>query len=132
VGAVILGLCAFDLGLANYGPQAAVAMAGIETVLETMRGIRSLLDLTGIAIGGGLFIVPAFAAVQAWAGADRRARVVAAVNILNAAFMVGASLAVALLQAAGTGTPELFMGLGIANLAVAALVARSIPTHGDG
>jgi len=27
--------------------------------------------------------------LQAWAGADRRARVVAAVNVLNAAFMDG-------------------------------------------
>ena len=33
--------------------------------------------------------MPTFAAVQAWAGADRRARVIAAVNVLNAAFMVG-------------------------------------------
>jgi acyl-[acyl-carrier-protein]-phospholipid O-acyltransferase/long-chain-fatty-acid--[acyl-carrier-protein] ligase len=131
-GAAILGLCAFDLGFANYGVEAAVAMAGIETVLETMRGMRSLLDLCGVAIGGGLFIVPAFAAVQAWAGVDRRARVVAAVNVLNAAFMVAATLAVALLQKAGAGTPELFMGLGLANLAVAALVARSIPAHANG
>mgnify|MGYP003694556303 CR=1 FL=1 len=42
------------------------------------RGIRIAIDLAGLAIAGGLFIVPTFAAVQAWAGADRRARVVAA------------------------------------------------------
>ena len=52
-------------------------------------GIRIAIDLAGLAIAGGLFIVPTFAAVQAWAGADRRARVIAAVNVLNAAFMVG-------------------------------------------
>ena len=43
--------------------------------------------------------MPAFAAVQAWAGADRRARVVAAVNVLNALFMTVATVFVALLQA---------------------------------
>ena len=74
-----------------------------------------------------LATVPAFAAVQAWAGVDRRARVVAAVNVLNAAFMVGGTLVVSLLQQAGAGTPALFMALGAANIAVAALVARSVP-----
>ncbi len=127
VGAVILGLCAIDLGLANYAMEPATAMAGIGTVLESLRGVRSLIDLSGIAIGGGLFIVPAFAAVQAWAGVDRRARVVAAVNVLNAAFMVVGSLAISLLQKQGMDTPTLFIALGVANLAVAALVARTIP-----
>ena len=132
LGAVILGLCALDLGFANYGVAPGAAMAGIDTVLGSLRGVRSLIDLAGIAIGGGLFIVPAFAAVQAWAGIDRRARVVAAVNVLNAAFMVGGSLAVSLLQKFGAGTPALFMALGLANLMVAALVARSIPASDNG
>ena len=80
------------------------------------RGINVAIALAGLAIGGGLFIVPAFAAVQAWAGADRRARVVAAVNILNALFMTAATLVVAMLQAWGVTTPTLFIGLGVANL----------------
>jgi len=132
LGAAILGLCALDLGWANYAVELSTAMAGIKTVLGTLRGARSLADLSGIAIGGGLFIVPAFAAVQAWAGVDRRARVVAAVNVLNAAFMVAGSLAVSLLQKAGAGTPALFMALGAANLVVAALVARTSPARGNG
>jgi acyl-[acyl-carrier-protein]-phospholipid O-acyltransferase/long-chain-fatty-acid--[acyl-carrier-protein] ligase len=127
VGAVILGLCAFDLGFANYGVGSGPAMADIGTVLGVVRGWRSLADLSGIAIGGGLFIVPAFAAVQAWAGIDRRARVVAAVNVLNAAFMVAGSLAVSLLQKAGATTPALFMALGAGNLLVAWLVAHTTP-----
>ena len=62
--------------------------------------ILACLAVLVLAIAGGLFTVPSFAAVQTWAGADRRARVVAAVNILNAAFMVGGGLAVAMLQKA--------------------------------
>ena len=61
----------------------------------TSRGIKMAIGLVGLAIGGGLLIVPAFAAVQAWAGADRRARVVAAVNVLNALFMTVATVFVA-------------------------------------
>ena len=132
VGAVILGLCALDLGWVNYAIEPDATMAGIDAVLGSLRGVRSLIDLSGIAIGGGLFIVPAFAAVQAWAGVDRRARVVAAVNVLNAAFMVGGSLAVSLLQKAGAGTPALFMALGASNLLVAGLVARTTPAHDNG
>ena len=57
------------------------------------RGIHVAIDLAGLAIAGGLYIVPTFAAVQAWAGADRRARVIAGVNVLNAAFMAGSAVA---------------------------------------
>jgi len=132
VGAVIIGLCALDLGFANYNVEPDAVRAGIDVLLGSLRGLRSLADLSGIAIGGGLFIVPAFAAVQAWAGVDRRARVVAAVNVLNAAFMVGGSLAVSLLQKAGAGTPALFIGLGAANLGIAALAARTMPARDNG
>ncbi len=58
-------------------------------MLGASPGLLIGIDLAGLAVAGGLFIVPSFSAVQAWAGADRRARVVAAVNVLNAAFMTG-------------------------------------------
>ncbi|MEX0752166.1 MAG: MFS transporter [Xanthobacteraceae bacterium] len=132
LGALLLGVCALDAGWANSGEFSATRMAGIAAVLGSFRGLRSLLDLAGVAIGGGLFIVPAFAAVQAWAGPDRRARVVAAVNVLNAAFMVAGTLSVSLVQHAGAGVPALFLALGGANLIVALVIARSMPAAGKG
>jgi acyl-[acyl-carrier-protein]-phospholipid O-acyltransferase/long-chain-fatty-acid--[acyl-carrier-protein] ligase len=129
VGAVILGLFAVDLGWTNYDAVPAAAMADIGAMLTAPRGLRSLIDLAGIAIGGGLFIVPTFAAVQAWAGADRRARVIAAVNVLNAGFMVIGSFGVAVVQNAGIGTPALFMALGFATLVVAVTIARTLPEN---
>ena len=72
--------------------------------------------------------MPAFSAVQAWAGADRRARVVAAVNVLNAAFMTLGGVGVALVQTAGVTPPVLFLAIGIANIAVAFVIARTMPT----
>ena len=89
--------------------------------------MRFALDLAGLAIAGGLFIVPTFAAVQAWAGADRRARVVAAVNVLNAAFMAGSTVIVAILQKSGMTTSQLFILLGVASLLVAIAVGRTMP-----
>ena len=79
---------------------------GIAEVFGSVRGIRIAIDLAGLAIAGGLFIVPTFAAVQAWAGADRRARVIAGVNVLNAAFMALGTVVIAVLQTLGIGAPR--------------------------
>ena len=89
--------------------------------------IHVAIDLAGLAIAGGLFIVPTFTAVQAWAGADHRARVVAAVNVLNAAFMVVGAIILAVLQKLGLGTSLLFALIGLANLVVAVIIARTMP-----
>ena len=101
IGAVLLGVFALDLGWATFGAEPATATAGLGDVFSSALGFRIAVDLAGLAIAGGLFIVPTFAAVQAWAGADRRARVIAAVNVLNAAFMVGGALIFAVLQTLG-------------------------------
>src|SRR5262249_58766512 len=84
IGAVLLGLFALDLGFSTLGAGPVPGLDGYVAIFASVRGIRFALDLAGIAIAGGLFIVPTFAAVQAWAGADRRARVVAAGHALNA------------------------------------------------
>jgi acyl-[acyl-carrier-protein]-phospholipid O-acyltransferase / long-chain-fatty-acid--[acyl-carrier-protein] ligase len=127
IGAVLLGLFAIDLGWSTAGAAPIAGLSGFFSIFGSWRGIRMVIDLGGLAIAGGLFIVPVFAAVQAWAGADRRARVVAAVNVLNAAFMMGGALLVALLQTAGLTTPILFILLGISSLIVAAAIGRTMP-----
>src|SRR5665647_2610397 len=118
-GAVLLGVFALDLALATLGSGAASAPQAPGAVFSSLLGVRVAIDLVGLAIAGGLFIVPAFAAVQAWSGADYRARTVAAINVLNAAFMTGATVLVAILQKAGTGVPALFLMIGATTLAVA-------------
>ena len=104
--------------------------AGVAQVFSSWRGIHVAIDLAGLAIAGGLFIVPAFSAVQSWAGADKRARVVAAVNVLNALFIVGGTLVVAALQAFGVTLPQLFLLLGAANIVALVVIARTMPANG--
>ena len=98
VAAVLLGLFALDLG---WTASAFIPAASPLTVAEFFAERYSLhvaIDLAGLAIAGGLFIVPVFTAIQVWAGTDHRARVIAGVNVLNAAFMVAGAIVLALLQ----------------------------------
>src|SRR6187455_308212 len=129
VGAFLLGVFAIDLGFTISGAPEA-AKATVFQVFTSWRGIHVAIDLAGLAIAGGLFIVPAFSAVQSWAGADKRARVIAAVNVLNALFIVGGTGIVAALQAAGATLPQLFLLIGVANLVALVVIARTMPANG--
>jgi len=126
-GGVLLGVFALDIGLATFALAPTQETVGPAMLFMTVPGIRLAVDFVGLAIGGGLFIVPVFAAVQAWAGADHRARVVAAVNVLNAAGMTGITVLVALLQKAGLTLPVLFLLTGASCLLVTLAVWRTMP-----
>jgi acyl-[acyl-carrier-protein]-phospholipid O-acyltransferase/long-chain-fatty-acid--[acyl-carrier-protein] ligase len=125
-GAILLGLFALDLGIVMHG-AAPEATGGLLQVFTSLTGVWAAVDLFGLAVAGGLYIVPVFAAVQAWAGAEYRARTIAAVNVLNAAFMTGATVIVAVMQHFGATLPVLFAGLGVLSLAVAAAIWKTLP-----
>jgi acyl-[acyl-carrier-protein]-phospholipid O-acyltransferase/long-chain-fatty-acid--[acyl-carrier-protein] ligase len=116
LGAALMGLFALATGVLAGLTVPGAGKAGIEAVLGSFSGLALLAALCGLAVGGGLYIVPAFAAVQAWSPPTARARVVAAVNVLNAAYMVAGGAVVAALQALGVGVPPLFAALGILSL----------------
>ncbi|MEO6840167.1 MAG: acyl-[ACP]--phospholipid O-acyltransferase [Bradyrhizobium sp.] len=117
LGGIVMGLVGLDLawaiGHSAHGsdvmPMAFATSAG---------GFRMLVDFFVFAFGGGLFVVPSFAAVQVWSAPSERARVIAAGNVLQAAFMVVGSLFVALLQAAGLAVAWIFFGLAVASFGV--------------
>ena len=114
IGAIVMGVVGLDLALAI-----ARTMHGSDITpmgfVASFAGLRMLADFAVFAFGGGLFVVPSFAAVQAWSAPSERARVIAAGNVLQAAFMVVGSLFVAFLQAQGLPIAWIFFGLGIAS-----------------
>jgi acyl-[acyl-carrier-protein]-phospholipid O-acyltransferase/long-chain-fatty-acid--[acyl-carrier-protein] ligase len=126
-GALLLGIFALDIGIAALETVPATASQGPVSVFASTSGGRVAASLCGLAIAGGLFIVPTFAAVQAWSGADQRARTIAAVNILNAAFMTVATIVVAVMQKLGATVPLLFIMIGAATLCVALAIWRTMP-----
>ncbi|HYF54004.1 MAG TPA: acyl-[ACP]--phospholipid O-acyltransferase [Salinarimonas sp.] len=128
VASVLMGGFALDLGLALSGAVPPSSPAGVAGVLATGTGLRVSVDLFGLAVAGGLFIVPAFAAVQAWSRPEMRARVIGAVNVLSAAFMVAGAAAFAGLQAMGLSTAGLFGVIGAASIAAGIAILRTLPT----
>ena len=89
---------------------------------------RLLFDLFGMAVFGGFFIVPLFAMIQQQSAAAIRSRIIAANNILNAAFMVAAALfSIALTSFAEVSIPQLLLIVAVLNALVAIYIYSLVP-----
>ncbi len=137
IAGVLMGLFCLDLGLllALHVPSAEVM--GWQQFMASGHGIHAMIDMAGLAIAGGIYIVPSFAAVQAWAETDRRARVIAATNVQSAAAMVLGAVAVAVIKAglsallpqSGASLSLTVALLGLASIVVGIMVFRTSPTN---
>src|SRR5271165_4979208 len=127
---LVLAALAIDMGLATQGMAPASREVPLGEFFTSPIGLRLALEIFVYSAAAGLFVVPIFAAVQAWAGEDRRARVVGAVNALTTLFMVGGSLvAMILLQVVGLSEPTALVVLGIANIGAAVFFFRRLPAN---
>ena len=124
IGAILMGLAMLALAWTSSNYVRGTAPLTALDFVSSAVGHHVLLELSVLAIGGGLFIVPSFAAVQSWAPESARARVVAGCNVLSAAFMTAASLALAGLQHAGVGLPVFLTIIGLASFGVAVAAWR--------
>ena len=124
IGAILMGLAMLALAWTSSNYVRGTAPLTALDFVSSAIGHHVLLELSVLAIGGGLFIVPSFAAVQSWAPESARARVVAGCNVLSAAFMTAASLALAGLQHAGVGLPVFLTIIGLASFGVAVAAWR--------
>ncbi len=126
-GALGIALFSVDLWLASPGRESVTADAALLAIgafLRTPAHWRILVDLFGVAVSGGVFVLPLYALLQTAGDERRRARAIGANNVVNAAAMVLSALAVIALMAAGVSVPGLFLLTGTATLAVAALFWR--------
>ncbi len=130
VAAVLMTVFLLDLYFAA-GPAAADAVPGglrnIADVLSRWPGWRVVMDLLFISLFGGLFVVPLNALMQSRAAPPRRARVIAANNVLNALFMTLSSVLATIGFRAGMSAPDMFLLLGLANAVAAALCIALLP-----
>jgi acyl-[acyl-carrier-protein]-phospholipid O-acyltransferase / long-chain-fatty-acid--[acyl-carrier-protein] ligase len=130
LSALLLSLFIFDLyfSSARFGSLSTdAAPATYNVLLNHFSGWHVLFDLSAIAFCSGLFVVPLFAIMQARTPYYRRARVIGANNIINAIFMVVASLLSGYLLTKGMSVRMVYLLLGIANLGVVAYLIVSLP-----
>ncbi|MBK1872561.1 MFS transporter [Marinobacter sp. 1-3A] len=86
------------------------------TLMTDPAYIRVLLDLVGIGVCGGLFIVPLYAFIQHETPQNKRAQIIAALNVINALFMVASALTgILVLGVLDVSIPGFFLLLSSAN-----------------
>ena len=128
LGALGMTIFSVDLYFASRGLP-PVPLQSITQFLALPAHWRVVSDLFLLALSAGLYSVPLYALMQLRTQASHRARVVAANNILNALFMVvSAGLAGALLGA-GLTIAQVFLAVGLANLAVTGTVFLLTPEY---
>lgn len=122
------GLTAFGVDLYFARPGAA-PVAGLDwwSFLRGAGGVHIALDLTLIGVFAGFYVVPLFAFVQARTPRDRLSRVIAGNNILNAAFIVTASVTGLLLVRMGLSASQVFLVAALLNVAVAVYIFTLVP-----
>lgn len=117
-GALGLSLFTIDLYFATRGIAAPETLSTLGDFLARPESWRVLIDLLGVPVSAGLFIVPLYAIMQHATEPTHRARTVASNNFINAFFMVLSGLLVMVMLGAQFTVPEVFLTLGIVNLGV--------------
>ncbi|WP_199507117.1 MULTISPECIES: MFS transporter [unclassified Psychrobacter] len=127
-----LSLFAMDLywSLSQIDLSQTGALLGIGELWAVSGSWRVFVDLFFLGFSGGLYIVPLYAAMQAYAPTSHRARIVGANNIFNAIFMVGSAIfAIVLLNALGLSLPQLFLVTGILNVVFGLFLYLKLNKH---
>ena len=136
---VDIGLVPFgSIGLSVFGIDLYFALPGSTATnaelwsplafLADTAHTRIIADLFLLGVFGGFFTVPLYALIQSRVPERQRARIIAANNILNAAFMVAAALAgILLIAQAGLSVPQFLLLLAIVNIGVAIYIYSLVP-----
>jgi MFS family permease len=115
-----------ELGLVPLGAL-GLSVFGADVFFASAERWRVFADVALVGASGGFYVVPLQAFVQSRSEPAHRSRVIAAGNILSAAFMVGAAGFAIGLRAAGLGIPALFLATAVANAAVGVVVCALLP-----
>ena len=89
--------------------------------------LRVCIDIFLLGVFGGIYIVPLYTLVQLRSPPEKRSRIIAANNVLNAMFMVVAAIYAGFALAMGVSIPLLFLIMAIMNIAVAAFIFMLVP-----
>jgi 1-acyl-sn-glycerol-3-phosphate acyltransferase len=123
------GMTAFCIDLYFARPGAA-PMQGLDLVafLASSGSWRIVADLALVGMFAGFYVVPLFALVQSRTPKSELSRVIAALNIQNAFFIVSAAmLALFVQRALGWSIPQVYLATGIATAIVSLVIFSLVP-----
>ncbi|MBW3550705.1 MAG: MFS transporter [Proteobacteria bacterium] len=127
VGAFGISAFLLDLYFARSG-LAPVGGLGIGGFLQQPGSVRIVLDLVGIGLSAGIFVVPLFALIQSRSPSHEMARVIAGMNIQNAAFIVlAAVLGIVVQRYLDWSIPQVLLALAVLNALVALWIFTIVP-----
>ena len=128
IACFVIGAVALDIGFMVSSFDAPAHTLDAAAFFAQPAAWRLAIDFAVMAIMGGVFVVPAFSAVQVWAPNARRARIVGAVNILSSVFIFAGALSISGMQKAGLSMSGVFLAIGALSLVSAAWIYRTMPT----
>ncbi|MDR1577374.1 MAG: MFS transporter [Deltaproteobacteria bacterium] len=125
-----LMMTVFMAGLAYSAahlPPALTNSVTLTVFLQQWPYLRLAICCFLVSVSGGLFVSPLNALIQHRAAPERRARVIAANNIMNSLFIVVGSLLVMGLVKWGASLPQVFMVVALSALVVTIISFYSLP-----
>lgn len=118
--ALLMGLFVLDLFRRVRGwPAPDPALRDFSAFLAMDQSWMIVLDLLGVAIAGGMFVVPLYAFLTTTVPKAETARTIAANNIVNSGFMVAATLVLTVAVQAGITVGDSLLIVAIASLGAA-------------
>ena len=128
LGSIGMTICLLDLYFEHPAGAAAPGDVLDWTAFLAAGGWDIALDCALIGFFGGLFIVPLYALILSRSAESHRARIIACNNILNAGFMVIATLiAIVWLEVLHLSIPQLFIFAAVLNAVVATYIYTLVP-----
>ena len=125
-GSIGMSLFAIDLYFAQ--PEAAVAtVSSVAEFLGHAGNWRILADLALLGAFGGFYSVPLYALIQKRSERRHLSRIIAANNIINSLFIVGAAVISIVILKSGFSIPELFIFIAVFNAIVAIYIYSLLP-----
>ncbi|MGR8950158.1 MAG: MFS transporter [Gammaproteobacteria bacterium] len=126
VGCLGISLFAGDFYFSALGANTDVVIT-VAKFFHHPASVRAFVDLLAVGTFGAIFIIPLYAALQARSDSSRCSRVMAALNITNALFMVASAVGTIMLYTLGLTIPEIFGLLAALNIIMMLIAAYFLP-----
>ena len=125
ISAIFMGLFVLDLYRRVKGwPPAGPELRDLSAFLAIPGSWLIVLDLLGVAIAGGMFVVPLYAFLTTTVPKSETARTIAANNIVNSGFMVAATVILTIAVMLGVTVTDSLLIVALASIVAAWLAYK--------